>query len=280
MEGSGDLDSLVSNSFDLNNCSNTSIAASFFINGAADGISLTSCSNIGFTIVTAIEHVGQGVELVSGNSNISFNSCALENNASDGIKLTGTDDECFVNECSLKDNGGFGINIAASTCDDTTLTGNRFSGNTSGALQDLGVGLNSSGNSGLSSLEIKEHIRMKNTSGSGLVAGDLCVFKAVAAGDELTTTTTQGDDAVWAMAVETIANDAYGRFQTLGKTVVLKVDGTTDIAVGDEIGTFTTAKIGMKAAGGDMSIGIALEAYTTDDSAGVIDALLYKPRKI
>ncbi|MDD5065227.1 MAG: hypothetical protein PHQ35_10785 [Phycisphaerae bacterium] len=67
--------------------------------------------------------------------------------------------------------------------------------------------------------------------------------------------------------------------QTLGKTTLLKVDGTTDIAIGDFIGTFTTAGIGMKCSAGDMAIAIALEAYTTDDSAGVIDALLITPRK-
>ena len=38
--------------------------------------------------------------------------------------------------------------------------------------------------------------------------------------------------------------------------------------------------IGMKAASGDMAVAIALEAYATDDSSGVIDALLITPRKI
>ena len=57
-------------------------------------------------------------------------------------------------------------------------------------------------------------------------------------------------------------------------------DGTTDIAIGDPLGAFTTAKIAMKAAAGDMAFAVALEAYTTDDSSGVIDALLIVPRKI
>ena len=121
---------------------------------------------------------------------------------------------------------------------------------------------------------------MKNTSGGQLVLGDLVTYKAAAAGDEFTTTTIQGDDLVYGMVLETINDNANGKIQTIGKTTALKVDGTTDIAIGDFIGTFTTAKIGMKALVGDMAIAIALEAYSTDDSNGVIDALLITPKKI
>ena len=51
---------------------------------------------------------------------------------------------------------------------------------------------------------------MKNTSGGQLVQGDLITFKAVAAGDEFTTTTTQGDDLVFGMVDATIADAATG----------------------------------------------------------------------
>ncbi|MBK9272866.1 MAG: right-handed parallel beta-helix repeat-containing protein [Saprospiraceae bacterium] len=120
----------------------------------------------------------------------------------------------------------------------------------------------------------------KNTSGGALAVGDVVTLKAVAAGNEVTTTTAQGDDLVFGMATEAADNDAYLRVLVQGKTVNLKVDGTTDIAVGDFLGTFTTAGVAMKAASGDMAFAIALEAYTSDDSAGVIDALLVTPRKI
>lgn len=121
---------------------------------------------------------------------------------------------------------------------------------------------------------------LKNTSGSTLSAGHIVVLKSVAAGNEVTTTTTQGDDKVYGMAVESITNNSFGLILTLGKTALMKVNGTTDIAIGDFIGTFTTAGIGMKAAAGDMAIAVALEAYTGNDSNGVIDALLITPRKI
>jgi len=70
------------------------------------------------------------------------------------------------------------------------------------------------------------------------------------------------------------------RVLQLGKTNLMKVNGTTDIAVGDFLCTFTTAGISAKAAPGDMAFAIALEAYTANDSSGVIDALLISPRKI
>jgi hypothetical protein len=121
---------------------------------------------------------------------------------------------------------------------------------------------------------------MKNTSGGALAAGDVVVLKAVAAGNEVTTTTTAGDPMVFGVATGTIADNAFGYFQTLGKTTVLKVDGTTNIAIGDRLSCFTTAKIAYKAAATETAFAIALEAYTTDDSSGVIDALLISPRLV
>jgi len=126
----------------------------------------------------------------------------------------------------------------------------------------------------------KKILRMKNTSGGALVEGDVVTFKAAAGGDEVTTTTTSGDDYVFGMAMESISNNNYGSILTEGYTTKLKVDGTTDIAIGDFLCTFTTAKIAQKATAGDMAFAIALEAYTTNDSNGVIDALLITPRKL
>ena len=126
----------------------------------------------------------------------------------------------------------------------------------------------------------REVVAMTNASGGQIDAGDLVVLKAVASGEEVGTTTTLGDDMVFGMEVETVVDSAVGKIQKLGKTTALKVDGTDDIAIGDFVATFTTAKIGCKASAGDMAIAVALEAYATDDSSGVIDALLIAPRKI
>lgn len=127
----------------------------------------------------------------------------------------------------------------------------------------------------------RDIIYAKNTSGGELAVGTIVVRKAVAAGNEITTTTTGGDDMVLGMVITgAIANNAIGMVLVLGKTTELKVNGTTDIAIGDFISTYTDAGIGKKASAGDTAIAIALEAYATDNSSGVIDALIIAPRKV
>lgn len=158
---------------------------------------------------------------------------------------------------------------------------NNFNGSTSYPhIADAGTANSASGNTEVSDLQEKTFQRLENQSGGALVAGDVVILSSTAAGDEYTTTTTQGDDKAWGMVEENTNNSTYGMVQTHGETDKLKVDGTTDIVVGDFIGTFTSAGIGMKAGAGDMAFAIAMEAYATDDSSGVIDALLITPRKI
>ena len=128
--------------------------------------------------------------------------------------------------------------------------------------------------------ERKDHLLMKNTVGTTIAAGAPVILKSVAAGDEITTTTTAGDDKVLGIAAESILDAEYGRIQVLGETILLKVDGTIDIAVGDFVATSTTAGIAKKAASGDTAFAVALEAYATDDANGVINAVLIEPRKI
>lgn len=125
-------------------------------------------------------------------------------------------------------------------------------------------------------------LQMFNTSGSSITSGSVVVFKSASDGDEVTTTTTQGDDYVFGMMLvtSTSSTSVQRSVVTEGLTSILKVNGTTAISVGDFLGTYTTAGIAMKAAAGDMAFAIALEAYSTADSNGVIDALIVKPRKL
>lgn len=123
-------------------------------------------------------------------------------------------------------------------------------------------------------------ITVRNSSGATINAGEIVVFRALAAGNEITTTTTGGDPKVYGMALTAISNNTNGSVLVDGKTTLLKVNGTTDIAVGDFISSYTTAGIGQKATAGQTAIAIALEAYSTDDSSGVIDALIIPPRII
>lgn len=128
------------NAMTLSSCTNFSINACFFLNATGDGINLTSCDNIGIFGTNCEQNGGQGIELVSGNTNINMTAMGCFGNASDGIKLTATDDRNIITGCFLEDNGGYGINIAASTCDNNVILNNVYSSNVSGDLNDLGTG--------------------------------------------------------------------------------------------------------------------------------------------
>ena len=166
------------------------------------------------------------------------------------------------------------------------ITGNSFYGFAT-TIADAGAATVIGPNVGVPTILRKDYVYMKNTSGGTINAGDIVTFKAVAAGNEVTTTTTASDNLVFGVAAASISSNAYGYIQTSGKTTLLKVNGTTDIAVGDFITTYTTAGIGAKATAGmlgttpgDLAIAIALEAYTANDSSGVIDALIIEPRRL
>jgi parallel beta-helix repeat protein len=202
----------------------------------------------------------------SGNVGVTITNAASDNNVVVGNNFYG----CVT-----------GISVATEGINGTIIIGNNFSGATT-SISDSGTTTQIRGNHGvgIGIKEEKSFLRMQNTSGGALAAGDVVVFKSVAAGDQITTTTTAGDNKVFGMVADTINSTAYGYIQVLGKTVVLKVDGTTDIAIGDYLSCFTTAKIAQKASAGHMAFAIALEAYTADNSNGVIDALLVTPRLI
>jgi len=215
---------------------------------------------------------------------LKFINCISTSNNDDGFEMD-NDYSTFIS-CESTGNGGYGFQMLNNT--DTLSIINPFLGsNTSGDL-DVPAGsftqitdsVVSSGSSIQNNTYDRKIVKMKNTSGGGLTAGNVIVIKAVASGEEITTTTTQGDDFVWGVLMNSASSNGVAIVLKEGKTTLLTVDGTTDIAIGDYLGTFTSAGIAMKAAAGDMAFAIALEAYTTDDSSGVIDALLIKPRKI
>ena len=118
---------------------------------------------------------------------------------------------------------------------------------------------------------------MKNTSGGTVNKGSIVILKSVANGFEYTTTTTLGDVKVYGMVAEDTTNNSYGLVQVLGKTTYLKANGTTAISIGDYLSTYSSAGIVKKASAGDTVIAIALEAYSTADSNGVLDALIISP---
>ena len=121
-------------------------------------------------------------------------------------------------------------------------------------------------------------IECKNTSGGALARGDVVVWDTTSnsTADVISvTTTTSGNDVnvIGMVYDQSIAANAIGQVQIWGPTRHLKVDGNTDIAIGDMLSTFTTAKIAQKSTTGGR-FARAMEGYTTNDSAGVIDAFI------
>jgi hypothetical protein len=161
-----------------------------------------------------------------------------------------------------------------------TITGNNLVGCTTPLYNILARSSVVEGNLGTTAPQQNSNVRMKNTSGGAIDAGSVVILKSVAAGDEITTTTTAGDDKVFGVCENSHSNNGYNYIITKGKVNNLRVNGTTDIAIGDFLSTHTVAGIAAKASAGDMVFAVALEAYTNDDSDGVIDALLIPPRLI
>lgn len=218
---------------------------------------------------------GKGFASDSTIQRMRFVNCVADTNTGDGFEVVGAG--CSVIGCISGD--GFDFQAAGN------FIGNDNTFPTSDPkLQYIvatDVQIQSHMNLNENTRTIRKTMLMKNTSGGALARGDVVILKAVASGDEVTTTTTTGDTKVFGMVQDaSIADNAWGMILVEGYTVSLKVDGTTDIAIGDYLSTFTTAKIAKKASAGEIAFAIALEAYATNDSLGVIDALLVKVRQI
>ena len=120
-----------------------------------------------------------------------------------------------------------------------------------------------------------QYIEMINDSGAAVARGDLVMLDTAKGRNYFTTSTGGNDNKIIGMAAEAIANGAKGLIQIYGPTKYLKVNGTADIAAGDFISSYTEAGIGQKGTiGSGNCIALATEAYTTNDSSGVIDAFL------
>ena len=240
-------------------------------------------------------NIGSGhiVDTVTGNQFASIDNCitgtAIENcvftgntvycgdtTNGVGISLSGASVDNTISGNNFAA-ASIGVRFSTSTGKRNSVTGNSFDTDVTTPLSDSGACNSYFNNMGVSVLNEKRFVRMKNTSGATLSAGHLVTFKAVAAGDEVTTTTSAGDQAVFGVADESITDTSYGYIQILGKTTRLTVNGTTDIAIGNWLTSYTTAGIAAKATDGDMVFAKALEAYTTDDSSGQIDALIVSP---
>lgn len=100
----------------LTNCSASTIFDTGFQNNLLNGIKMTDCSKISFISNDFSDNGSNGIKLVSGNTNNKF--VAAEENT----------------------NGAYGINIVDATNVGTIFVSMSTTGNSSGAINDLGTG--------------------------------------------------------------------------------------------------------------------------------------------
>lgn len=227
-----------------------------------------------------IQDCGIGIRINSGSHN-SITGNTIENSTGNGIVLTkhangGISENNVITGNVIVNSGSNGIEEITGNANSNLIIGNRILGSTTNDITILGTFTQAYDNFTEKNYHEKKIHVYKNTSGGQLVEGDVVVLKSVATADEITTTTTIGNEYVVGIVLETIAIDGTGNVLLKGKTTALKVDGTLDISIGDYLTTFSTAKIAKKAELGDTVFAIALEAYIADDSNGIIDAILIK----
>lgn len=175
MRDSGSVDAQVGVGMTLTGVTNSAFKSNFILNSAGDGVNMTSCSNMQFD-GAFVENAGQGLELISGNTDIFIQQSAFQNNGSDGVKFTATSDNIFIVGATIKDNGGYGLNIAASSCDGNVLTSSVFSGNSSGQVNDSGTGTLIRGNVGVND---------NATSGSGIISRTFTAGESLSPNDSV-----------------------------------------------------------------------------------------------
>lgn len=283
-----------------NNCNNNDLRAIWLDGGSGvnrpryNSVLANNCNN-GFYGVSVsysdFNHIksndcnystSYGVYLYYADSNdVIGNACSHE--LSKGVYLVASCENTVVGN-TITD-VDIPIEISSSSSERNSITGNYcLRDNSVKGIVDNGTNTEISNNMGANVNEEKRFVVMRNSTGASLAVGDVVVLYPYKPGtvviSSVNTTITKGDDKIFGMVSEAMPSNAEKLVQTLGKTINLKVNGVNDIAVGDFLTSYTTAKIACKAGAGDMVFAVALEAYTSDDSNGVIDALLITPRKI
>lgn len=288
-----DMMGKVTQTFSLTNCTSLdNTGAGFHFEAIDDGLNefnVIGCSALnngddGFILLggnTACEAQFTGC---SGENNtltgyyvdvtdVSFLGCQGDSNTTNGIQLEQPLNR--VTGCSFAGNGDFDI---------YSDSGGAFIGNVflTSTLEVSGANpLQMLGNLFQQPSTTRTEVTATNGSGGSLGEGNVVVYGDDVSGNEFTTTTTLGDPKVMGMINgATIANGASGQILQEGFTDALKVNGTIDIAVGDLLSTYSSAGIAKKAEAGETAFAVALEAYTGNDSNGIINALLITPRTL
>jgi len=262
---------------------------------AIDSVTTTSVGIQEGSFISCIAdgNTGDGFDITNssnGSVNLAFTNCISEDNTGIGFDVSSFALKVSFLNCSAIDNTGVGFEvwtgfsiIGGFSTDPITWKGS--AGVVIGHDSTSDITIEDPGAGASINLRDKPKERLvttynKNSTAGTLTEGTVVVYGTDNQGYEITTTTTVGDDRVCGVVSSSMVAGGSGSVIISGFTASLKVNGTTDIAVGDFLCTYSVAGIAAKAAAGDMVFAIALEAYTTNDSNGVIDAIIISPRKL
>lgn len=240
------------------------------IGNSLDGYYFDSLSTatIGLTFLSCLASLNRyGFFSTATSLRLGLYGCTLDANSSGGLNLSGENYNIFGGQSS----DPVTLN-AGGTCLGFFTTGGAT---TFGTTDSIEIRMRAD-----SPKEVRRTMFFRNVSGSTQTAGSVVIWGTAAGGDEYTTTTVAGNERVLGVVNNTTPNTFLGYVMVEGFITTLKVNGVTDIAVGDFLSTHTVAGIAARGLAGHMVFAIALEAYTANDSLGVIDALIISPRKI
>ena len=108
-------------------------------NAAGSGMVFDTCSDTGVIDFSCASNSSYGIRLVN-NDTFNITVGTISDNNLDGVKFVGNSNFNIINTINFEDSGGYGINVSESGCDNNVLTGNTFTGNVSGAMNDSGTG--------------------------------------------------------------------------------------------------------------------------------------------
>jgi len=229
---------------------------------------------------TAGFEVGMGVVIDLGGGNEEYHRIVAITAGAPGVIVidAGLTNAQGAGETIDVPEARYGINVHEAASDKNVVVGNDLydSGKTAN-FNDVGTcTLVADDNRDIEITQIK-HLRwVEQTSGGALVVGDVVSLKAVAAGNEVTTPAAIGEDQVYGMLAENIADSAYGYVQVKGGTVLLKATNAGgNIVVGDFLCTEAGGTRARLAGAGDQVFARALEACAVADL--VIDAYIKSP---
>lgn len=234
----------------------------------------------------SISNTSSGFDVNSNVTQIYFIGCIPDSNGIDGLHIDGQ--HCTIVGCRGNGtNTTYDLNV---TNDYNVVIGSNFyNGAALGSTfmnfdPTKAIIVDDNSNSGLKLN--RKFIQAKNTSGGTIPAGAVIVYNPASADPEqVTTTTTNGDNKVVGMmltntgSTSLTSNNSVGKVLTEGYTTQLYVsNGTSSISIGNYLSTYSHAYYAKKAVTGDMVFAMALSAPSTGTAQ--INALLVSPRLI